>query len=63
MHYPPWPSTADINNAKGVNAWPLSGYTYLIMHKNTLRPNATCANVKAPRPANPIGFQLCGTNT
>lgn len=39
--------TADINNAKGVNAWPLAGYTYLIMRKDTLRPNATCADVKA----------------
>lgn len=39
--------TADIQNAQGNMAWPIAGYTYLIMRKDSIRQGATCANVKA----------------
>eukprot|EP00667_Euglena_gracilis_P004671 EG_transcript_4701 len=39
--------TADLQNAQGANAWPIVGYTYLVMRKNSLRPGASCFNVKA----------------
>eukprot|EP00667_Euglena_gracilis_P000869 EG_transcript_867 len=39
--------TADLQNAQGANAWPIVGYTYLVMRKRTLRAGATCANVVA----------------
>eukprot|EP00667_Euglena_gracilis_P003863 EG_transcript_3874 len=38
--------TADLQNAAGPNAWPIVGYTYLLMRKSTLRPGATCNNVR-----------------
>ncbi|KAK3281948.1 hypothetical protein CYMTET_10291, partial [Cymbomonas tetramitiformis] len=46
--------TADVQDAKGVFAWPITGYTYLIMRKNQvhgqpldrLRSGAECENVK-----------------
>ena len=43
---PPEQLTANIHNAQSRKAWPIAGYTYLVMRKNTLRPNATCENVK-----------------
>eukprot|EP00668_Euglena_longa_P025550 GGOE01031920.1.p1 GENE.GGOE01031920.1~~GGOE01031920.1.p1 ORF type:complete len:1165 (-),score=386.04 GGOE01031920.1:686-3925(-) len=39
--------TADLQNAQGANAWPIVGFTYLVMRKDTLRPGATCDNVRA----------------
>eukprot|EP00667_Euglena_gracilis_P001143 EG_transcript_1143 len=39
--------TADIVNAQGPNAWPISSYTYLAIRKSTLRPGATCDTVRA----------------
>ena len=35
---------ADVNNALGTSAWPIAGYTYFVIRKNTLRPGATCSN-------------------
>eukprot|EP00668_Euglena_longa_P004599 GGOE01005367.1.p1 GENE.GGOE01005367.1~~GGOE01005367.1.p1 ORF type:complete len:1173 (-),score=343.25 GGOE01005367.1:655-3930(-) len=39
--------TADLEDAQGSNAWPIVGYTYLVMRKSTLRSGATCENVRA----------------
>eukprot|EP00667_Euglena_gracilis_P000942 EG_transcript_942 len=39
--------TADLQAAQGANAWPIVGYSYLVMRKSTLRAGATCANVRA----------------
>ena len=36
--------TATISGAQGSEAWPLVGYSYFAVRKNTLRPNATCAD-------------------
>lgn len=36
--------TADTSGALGLNAWPIVGYTYLAMRKDTIRPGASCAN-------------------
>ncbi len=38
---------SDITGAVGVQAWPIAGYTYFVVRKSTLRPGATCANVRA----------------
>jgi ABC-type phosphate transport system substrate-binding protein len=38
--------TADLSDAQGINSWPIAFYTYLIVRKSTLRPNATCINVQ-----------------
>eukprot|EP00668_Euglena_longa_P025548 GGOE01031918.1.p1 GENE.GGOE01031918.1~~GGOE01031918.1.p1 ORF type:complete len:1162 (-),score=353.87 GGOE01031918.1:686-3928(-) len=38
--------TADLEDAQGSNAWPIVGYTYLVMRKSTLRSGATCENVR-----------------
>eukprot|EP00667_Euglena_gracilis_P010408 EG_transcript_10600 len=38
--------TADLEGALGANAWPIAGYTYLAMRKDTLRANATCDDVR-----------------
>jgi phosphate transport system substrate-binding protein len=35
--------TADVSAAYGLNAWPIVGFTYLAMRKDTLREGATCA--------------------
>ena len=43
---PPEQLTANIHNAQSIKAWPIAGYTYLVMRKDTLRPGATCENVK-----------------
>eukprot|EP00668_Euglena_longa_P011104 GGOE01013477.1.p1 GENE.GGOE01013477.1~~GGOE01013477.1.p1 ORF type:complete len:1165 (+),score=295.59 GGOE01013477.1:79-3495(+) len=37
--------TADLNNAQGVNAWPIVTYTYVVLRKSTLRKGATCEHV------------------
>jgi len=34
--------TADLHNAKASLAWPIAGYTYLVMRKNLSRAGATC---------------------
>jgi phosphate transport system substrate-binding protein len=39
---PPTYLTADIGGTIGSQSWPLCGYTYLVMRKNTLRPGSTC---------------------
>ena len=39
--------TANVMNAQGSLAWPMVGYTYLVMRKNTLRKGATCEHRKA----------------
>lgn len=39
--------TANLHNAVGFNAWPIVGYTYFVLRKETLRPGATCRNRKA----------------
>eukprot|EP00667_Euglena_gracilis_P014498 EG_transcript_15027 len=36
---------ADINNARGDNAWPIVAYTYIVLRKSTLRSGATCSDV------------------
>eukprot|EP00668_Euglena_longa_P026146 GGOE01032707.1.p1 GENE.GGOE01032707.1~~GGOE01032707.1.p1 ORF type:complete len:1109 (-),score=352.96 GGOE01032707.1:1408-4701(-) len=38
--------TADLNNARGVNAWPIATYTYVVLRKSTLRAGATCDTVR-----------------
>ena len=39
--------TADIGGSENPFAWPLVGYTYLVMRKRTLRQGASCAHVQA----------------
>eukprot|EP00667_Euglena_gracilis_P000880 EG_transcript_880 len=39
--------TADLVNAAGLKAWPMVGYNYVLMHKDSLRPGATCDSVRA----------------
>eukprot|EP00667_Euglena_gracilis_P000867 EG_transcript_869 len=39
--------TADLENAQGANAWPIVGYTYLVMRRSTQRAGASCAYVQA----------------
>eukprot|EP00668_Euglena_longa_P028591 GGOE01035872.1.p1 GENE.GGOE01035872.1~~GGOE01035872.1.p1 ORF type:complete len:1181 (-),score=400.45 GGOE01035872.1:1169-4495(-) len=39
--------TADLGGALGSHAWPIAGYIYLVMRKNSLRDGATCDNVRA----------------
>jgi len=36
--------TADLMGAKSELAWPMVSYIYLVMRKDTVRPNATCQN-------------------
>jgi len=36
--------TADLHNAKAALAWPIAGYTYLVMRKNLTRLGETCLN-------------------
>jgi len=36
--------TSDIFNAKSASAWPIAGYSYLAMRKNTTRSGASCQN-------------------
>ncbi|GBG32804.1 Metabotropic glutamate receptor-like protein B [Hondaea fermentalgiana] len=35
---------ADISDATGSQAWPIAGYTYFVVRKNTTRPNGSCEN-------------------
>lgn len=37
--------TADLNNARGLNGWPIATYTYVVLRTSTLRAGATCDNV------------------
>ena len=39
--------TADVHDAKGIFAWPMTGYTYFVLRKQSLRKGATCENRKA----------------
>eukprot|EP00667_Euglena_gracilis_P000277 EG_transcript_277 len=39
--------TANVANAQGVDAWPMVGFGYLAVRKDTLRPGATCAHRQA----------------
>eukprot|EP00960_Hanusia_phi_P077188 768661-Hanusia_phi.AAC.2 len=39
--------TADVHAASGSLAWPMVGYTYLVMRKKTLRNGASCEHRKA----------------
>ncbi|GBG28277.1 Gamma-aminobutyric acid type B receptor subunit 2 [Hondaea fermentalgiana] len=39
--------TADIFGAKGRLAWPVVGYTYFVLRKDSLREGATCVNREA----------------
>eukprot|EP00667_Euglena_gracilis_P001340 EG_transcript_1340 len=38
--------TANLNNAQGVNGWPIVAYTYIILRKSQLRNGATCGSVR-----------------
>ncbi len=37
---------SDMSNADGPFAWPIVGFSYLVVRKDTLRPGATCAHVR-----------------
>lgn len=39
--------TSDVSNANGNNAWPMTGYTYFVLRKNTMRPFSDCRNRRA----------------
>jgi ABC-type phosphate transport system substrate-binding protein len=39
--------TADLHNARGRDVWPIVGYSYFIIRKETLREGATCDNKRA----------------
>ena len=44
---PPGRLTADIHGARGAQAWPICGYTYLVLRKAARRPGADCGTVHA----------------
>lgn len=39
--------TVDLLSVKGLNAWPIASFTYLLLRKTTIREGATCENRKA----------------
>ena len=39
--------TAKLINSKGFKTWPICGYSYFLLRKNTLRPGATCETRRA----------------
>ena len=39
--------TADVHDSTSNSAWPIAGYTYVVIRKNYLRPGATCRHRKA----------------